>query len=525
MSLIKFKTKLKDYLKYKKNKPIIIGVILLLIVFFSTIFALVNVNNEKILNNICIMSIDVGNLTQEEAKNKLEKLLNEKINKKIILKKDNFETFIYGNQFELEFDINSAIKKAFSIGRSGNIITNNYTILITKIFGKDINCNIKLNNELLDKKILEISSNLPERFIDNSYYIEENNLIIVKGKKGVQIETEKLEQKILENIRNINIVDDIIDIPTKISVPEEIDLNEIKKEIYQEAKNAYVSKDPVEVHAEIEGRDLSITVEEGTKIIKNTEKSCKIPLKITKPEITLKEIGSEAFPNKIASFSTRFSILNKNRKNNIELASNKIDGVILKPGEIFSFNKVVGERTSEKGYKKAGAYIGGEVVQDVGGGICQVSTTLYNAALLANLEIIERSNHQFLTSYIEAGRDATVSWGGLDLKFKNTRKYPIKIDVETKNGTCNVIIYGIHEENEYEVVINTDVKSNIPYVTKYINDNNLKEGTEVVEQKGYDGCLCETFKIIMKKGKIISKTLLSRDSYDPMAEIIRKKNK
>lgn len=102
------------------------------------------------------------------------------------------------------------------------------------------------------------------------------------------------------------------------------------------------------------------------------------------------------------------------------------------PGETFSYNQTVGERTIAAGYKEAGAYAGGKVVQDVGGGICQTSSTLYNAALLANLEIVDRSNHQFLTSYVDASRDATVAWGSIDFQFKNTRTYPIKIEASAQ---------------------------------------------------------------------------------------------
>ena len=195
------------------------------------------------------------------------------------------------------------------------------------------------------------------------------------------------------------------------------------------------------------------------------------------------------------------------------------------PGETFSYNQTVGERTIAEGYKEAGAYAGGRVVQDVGGGICQTSSTLYNAALLANLEIVDRSNHQFLTSYVPAGRDATVSWGGIDFKFKNNRTYPIKIEASAKNGVCTMSIVGIKEEKEYEVVIQPVVLSYIPYTTKYENDSTLEEGKEVVEQAGYTGCTSETYRILKLNGNVVSKTLLSKDAYDPMTKIIKRGTK
>ena len=195
------------------------------------------------------------------------------------------------------------------------------------------------------------------------------------------------------------------------------------------------------------------------------------------------------------------------------------------PGETFSYNQTVGERTIAEGYKEAGAYAGGRVVQDVGGGICQTSSTLYNAALLANLEIVDRSNHQFLTSYVDAGRDATVAWGSIDFQFKNTRTYPIKIEATAKNGVCKMSIYGIKEETEYEVVIQSEVLSYIPFTTKYENDETLDEGEEVVEQSGYRGCTSEAYRILKQNGEVVSKTLLSKDTYDPMTRIIKRGTK
>ena len=150
---------------------------------------------------------------------------------------------------------------------------------------------------------------------------------------------------------------------------------------------------------------------------------------------------------------------------------------------------------------------------------------MYNAALLANLEIVDRSNHQFLTSYVDASRDATVAWGSIDFQFKNTRTYPIKIEASAQNGVCEMTIYGIKEDKEYEVVIESEVLSYIPFTTKYENDATLEEGKEVVEQSGYTGCTSEAYKVLKLNGKVVSKTLLSKDTYDPMTRIIRRGTK
>ena len=506
-------------------KPILISLIVLLLIIFSVIFALTNMNNERIYSNIAIMNIDVSNLTKEEARKKITDILNEKLKEDIILKKDKYETCINANQIDGNFDIDSAIDKAYNVGKDGNIITNNYGILFAKLFGKKLECNFNYKEDVLDKKITDISAKMPNAFKDNSYYIEGKNLIIVRGTEGLQINKTELESKIIDKIKDIQSNENMIEIPTETIKPSSIDLVQIRSEIYKEAQDAYISENPTTVHADITGIDFAISMEEAKQILAENEKEYIIPLKITKPNITLKELGKEAFPNKLATYTTRYNPTNRNRSNNVELSTKKINGVILMPEEVFSYNKTVGERTITKGYKEAGAYAGGKVIQDVGGGVCQTSSTLYNVALLANLEIVDRTNHQFLTSYVAEGRDATVTWGGIDFKFKNTRTYPIKIEAKAKNGVCEMSIYGIEEKKEYKVEIQSVVKTYIPYTTKYEYDSNLKNGEEVIMQNGYEGCTCETYRILKSNGKIVSKTLLSKDSYDSLPMIIKKGEK
>lgn len=515
----------KTNILQSKSTPIIIGIVIITIIIISVIFALININNEKIFNNVSIMGIDVSNLTQEEAKKAVNDVVDSKLNEDLVLKKDDYETSINANQINATFDVEAAVNKAYNIGRDGNILTNNYGIIFTTLFGKNIDCNLNYSNESLDKKIDDVSSKLPGALVDNSYYIDGEELIIVKGKEGLQIQKNTLKDQIINSIKNVNSNYNIITIPTENVKPDSIDLNEIKNEIYKEPQNAYITENPTTVHADVEGVDFKITMEEAEKLLSENNDECVIPLKITKPDKTLEDLGKEAFPNKLATYSTRYDPSNKNRSNNVEISTKKIDGTILMPGETFSYNQTVGERTISEGYKEAGAYAGGKVVQDVGGGICQTSSTLYNVALLANLEIVDRTNHQFLTSYVSAGRDATVTWGGIDFKFKNTRSYPIKIEAKAKNGVCSMTIYGIKEDKEYEVTIQSVIKSYIPYTTKYENDASLEKGEEVVEQAGYTGCTSEAYRILKLNGEVVSKTLLSKDTYDPMTRIIRRGTK
>ena len=518
-------TKTKKLNKKTTICIVLVSIIVIFLLIISVIFSLININNENILNNVSIIGIDVSNMSQEKAKEAISEVVNAKLTEEMILKKDDYETSLNANQISAQFDVETAVSEAFNIGRDGNIITNNYGILSTWLFGRNIECNFNYNEEVLDKKIDDVQAKLPGAVVQSSYYIEDEDLIIVKGKAGLAIKKDELETDILNKIKDVNKKYDITTIPTEEKEPDAINLEQIKNEIYKEPQDAYVTTNPTTVHTHVNGVDFAVSMEEAQKIISEDKDEYVIPLKITVPDKTLSDLGEEAFPDELGTYTTRYDPTNKNRSNNLEISAKKINGTIIMPGETFSYNQTVGERTIAEGYKEAGAYAGGKVVQDVGGGICQTSSTLYNAVLLANLEIVDRSNHQFLTSYVPAGRDATVAWGSIDFQFKNTREYPIKIEASVKNGVCTMSIYGIKEETEYEVVIQPVVLSYIPYTTKYEDDPTLEEGKEVVEQSGYTGCTSETYRIIKLNGEVVSKTLLSKDTYDPMTRIIRRGTK
>ena len=508
---------------------VLIGIFIIVILVFSVIFSLINIGNDKIIGKVSIMGIDVSNMTKEQATEVLEEIIHDKMSEELVLKKDDYETSINANQINAQFNIEEAVQKAYDIGRSGNIITNNYNILASIIWGNNIELQMNYEQESLDKKIDDISSKLPDGLVQNSYYIEDDELIIVKGKKGLVIKEDELENSVINEMKAVNKKYNILNIPTQEVEPDAIDIEKIRNEIYKEPQNASVSKDKetgkTQVNTHVNGVDFDISIEEAKKIIAEDKEEYVIPLKIIVPDKTLSDLGEEAFPDKLSEYSTIFDSSNRNRSNNLAISAEKIDGTIIIPGETFSYNQTVGERTIAAGYKEAGAYAGGKVVQDVGGGICQTSSTLYNAALLANLEIVDRSNHQFLTSYVDASRDATVAWGSIDFQFKNTRTYPIKIEASAQNGVCEMTIYGIKEDKEYEVVIESEVLSYIPFTTKYENDDSLEEGEEVIEQSGYTGCTSEAYKILKLNGKVVSKTLLSKDTYDPMTRIIRRGTK
>ena len=227
-------------------------------------------------------------------------------------------------------------------------------------------------------------------------------------------------------------------------------------------------------------------MQEAQDKLSKSDKECSIPLKTVYPRVTTNMIGRKAFPDLLAEFKTNYAASNVNRTTNLKLAAKKINGTVLLPGETFSYNKTVGARTIAAGYKDAAIYQNGEVVDGLGGGICQISTTLFNAALFANLNIVELHNHQFVPSYVGAGRDATVVYGAKDFQFKNSRKYAIKIECSVSGGVAKFKIYGVKEDTEYDVKVNASI---ISQTSSYIKSSTYRtlylNGKAVSKEKIY----------------------------------------
>lgn len=519
-----------NYNNYKEKKPflskkkviifLIIIVVLLFFLTLSTIFALLNMNKTTIISGTFIQNINVSGLSKEQAYNEVKQNLETNLSKEITLTYNDFEKAININQFSFEYDIESAVEKAYSNGRSGNIFENNFNIISALISPINIIPNYFMDDNVFNALCTEMESNFSDRLVEPSYYVEGTNLIITKGINGNTIDRNTLKNNIINYINNPSLFSQYIEIPIVYSNASEINIDKIYEEIHKEAKDAYYTTDPYVIYPHVDGVDFNISMAEAKSLLNENKDTYVIPLKITTPNITTNKIGNEAFPHLLGTYSTTYSTANTNRSTNIRLASEKINGTIVMPGELFSYNQIVGQRTASAGFKPAAVYSGGEVTTGIGGGICQVSSTLYNSVLLANLEIVERYNHGFYPGYVPVSRDATVSWGGPDFKFKNTRNYPIKIVCSGTGGTISVKIYGLKSDNEYEVEIQSYVTSWFSYKTITKEDHTLPTGTTKVLQQGSNGCYSVAYKILKQNGEIISKSLLSKDTYNPHNKIV-----
>ena len=225
----------------------------------------------------------------------------------------------------------------------------------------------------------------------------------------------------------------------------------------------------------------------------------------------------------ISSFTTN-TTANQNRNTNVRLAAEAINGTVIKPGQEFSFNGTVGQRTEAKGYKGAAAYNNGEVVQEIGGGVCQVSTTLYNAVFKAGLKISSRRSHTFEPSYVTPGRDATVSWDQPDFKFINNSSTAIGLRASYADQKVTISVYGI-PILEDGITWDLDSKKvedlGTPNPT-YEEDQTLRPGEEVIKSKGSAGSRWETYKVVYKNGKEISRELDHKTTYKGHTPVVRR---
>lgn len=245
-----------------------------------------------------------------------------------------------------------------------------------------------------------------------------------------------------------------------------------------------------------------------------------LPMTETPPEKTAAEVRAVLFRDELGSYSSPHTA-NSNRTTNLTLCCKAINGTVINPGEIFSFNGVVGERTAAKGYKEATVYVGTESVGQLGGGICQVASTIYDAALYADLEITDRTYHMFFVTYVKGGLDATVYWGSQDFCFRNDTEYPIRINASVSGGYVHISIDGTKTNNNYVVLSSTQLSST-PYSTVYENDSSMAAGTEKETVSPYTGYVYEAYQYVYAgDGTLLETNYLGKSVYAKRDRVVK----
>jgi vancomycin resistance protein YoaR len=315
------------------------------------------------------------------------------------------------------------------------------------------------------------------------------------------------------------------DVPVKLQYNEEklhAIVDEWARRIDRPAKNASLSLDSGKILPEQIGRRLDVEKNEQQILTVLRERKKQVPLIVEDlhPHITAADIEKSGVTDLLGIYSTYFNPNDTNRTSNIRLAAEKINGTLLQPGEVFSYNNVVGPRDIKHGFKEALEIVDGEFVPGIGGGVCQVSSTLYNAVLYAGLKIVDRTNHSKPLSYVPVGRDATVAYGYLDFKFANTSSTPVVVLAEVQGNQLKMGVFGKDTMTETIQVVVIDQKEIPSGVTKK-DDPTIFVGETKVEQPGAPGYEATALRVWMKNGKEVRREVLSKDKYLPTNSIIR----
>ncbi|MGO3751529.1 MAG: VanW family protein [Peptoniphilaceae bacterium] len=435
-----------DFLKnIGKDKKLISLVIITIIFIISVVFYLNEVKSTNIHKGIKVSSIDVSNLTKEEARDKVEKIKIDEIrNGEFLFKLSDEKYYLSYEELGYNLDMNGAIDEAYDIGRSNSLFKNYFNIVSSVIINKNIKINESFNQEKLDEAINYLVTKIYKEPVNAQvYYDDESGFKILNSEKGRYVDAKTLKE-LIEN----NILD--------------------KKDI-------------------------------------------EIPIFVSSPKIVESEF--EGINSLFAEFSTDYSKSVNNRKDNIALGAKHLGNLLIKPGEEVSFNNTVGDISTDTGFKNATVIVNGEFDQGVGGGICQVSTTLYNALIRSDVEILERSNHTRPISYVPLGTDAAVAQGYKDLKFKNNMNHNIYIKSFADGNNLKFQIFGNSADKDYEVEIVPKLLGvDSPRTIEKYSDK-LYEGEVKVEKSGAKGYSYATYKQIVKNGEILKTDKISNSNY------------
>lgn len=358
-----------------------------------------------------------------------------------------------------------------------------------------------------------------------SYEIDGDKLTITAGTDGVGIDENSLIKQILDRIQANNFDENLVEEMVVTKTPE-VNIDKIYKEVVCDVKDAtsYVDSNGETIYnADVVGKKFDL--ESARSQIENGGNTWTINMKLTQPKVTLVELKAPTCPDLLAETTTEFNAGNKTRAANIKNAVNRIntfgnfeDGYVLQPGEIFSFNDTVGERTEANGFSIATVYTTTGTANDVGGGICQVSSTIFSAAFKADLEITQRYNHFYIVHYWPTkGEDATVNWGTLDFRFMNSKAYPIKIKLTYSNsGKVSCKIMGT--QDGYRAEFDNKV------LKQYLTGKEYKKATTGKPKgkieygdPGYD---IEIYKVRYFNDKKISKELMWTSHYEPLKTVV-----
>ena len=484
--------------------------------------------HHRILDNVTLAGVDIGGMTRAEAQDAVSQATDRVFsqNDMVVVLPEKTLSFSPA-QTEISADVKGAVKEAYRYGRSGSRAEKKaaYERSLTETHTVSLLPYLNVNEQYIKDALSRYISGDASGFTPSSYALEgkrppldlknfnEDNppqtLLLILGTPGNSFDINKVYEQILEAYSALN-MRLIVDMNKAGTVPDSLDLDKIHREYTIEPIDSALDMDNYRIVSGSYG--YSFDLENAQKLLEQAKygDTVRIPMEYEAPAVTDEDV---MFRDVLASAQTPHGT-DKNRNTNLQLACEALDGLILQPGEEFSYNEALGQRTSKKGYKPAPAYSGNTLVDSIGGGICQVSSTLYYSAMLADMEITDRINHGFLPTYISPGMDATVSWGNPDFKFKNSSHFPIKLQAEATADQVKIQILGTNDKDYY---VKMEYEDSVTLAKEVYEEHSPGSGYEDGDliQAGIDRHYVTTYRCKYDKqtDQLISRDVEAHSSY------------
>lgn len=462
------------------------------------------------MKDVTVAGIKMEGMTKKEAKDALEEAvagIYAKQNMAVTVLDTTLE--IPGKDAGIAIDVDKAINKAYHKNGKFNIAS---YITTGKGVDKVVDQLMKQYNTKLEQTAYNLEGSVPD--LKTAEEAEGQTLSMTIGKPEIVLKESDLRKAILSGYGS---VDFAVEAKPAVTEPEKLSANELYDKFLTAPVDAVLDKTKWTVTPETYG--YSVNVEKAEEALNGIQygDTVSIPFSKVTPKTTEASIWAELFKDVLGECSTPYSGSdNNNRNTNLRLACEKLDGMIILPGQTFSYNEALGPRTAAGGWKAAAAYSNGETVNTYGGGICQGSTTLYNCVLLADLKVEESRCHSYVSSYIGRGLDAAVSWGSPDFRFTNTANSPVKIEAYRKNGKMTMRLYGV-DDKDYYIKMTNEVVSTWGYSVEYVtvsadnNPNGYRNGQVLTTP--YSGCKARSYKNKYSKAtNELIETKLERES-------------
>ncbi|MBU5625802.1 VanW family protein [Oscillibacter sp. MSJ-2] len=421
----------------------------------------------------------------------------------------------FGEIGGVTMDSAATAQAAYDYCHSANFFASGWHYLSGMLGGGSVDAVLQAGN--LTELAPALAKKLSREPVNGAYTMGSEAVYITKAKDGYSLDPDTLVQVLSEALGKCDY--ESVPIPYTLVRGTVLSAQAVHTAAAREVKNAGYDPKTESIYEAVVGAEFD--QEEAQRLLDEAEpgETVEIPAAVEYPAVTADELRPLLFRDVLGTYKTHVSG-SSNRISNVKKSAAAINGFVLNTGDVFSYNDVVGERTAARGYLPAPAYVRGETVDEIGGGICQTSSTLYMTALLSDLEIVTRAAHRYVPAYITKGMDATVSWGGPEFRFSNNTDYPIKIVASYSKNYLTVTIYGTNLTGKY-VKMTKEELSTTPFTVVYEDDPTLPAGTEQVKTTPYTGYKVRTYRNVYDaSGKLISSAFEASSDYKVRNKVI-----